>query len=76
MRRKSAVKCPTCKRDGDWFGGSYGPFCSRRCKLVDLGKWFDEEHAISQPLQTQDSDQMPENSDPRRISSPKDETSR
>ena len=44
------VKCPTCKRVGDWFAGSHGPFCSRRCKLVDLGKWFSEEHAISEPL--------------------------
>jgi uncharacterized protein len=44
------VKCPTCKRVGDWFAGPAGPFCSRRCRLVDLGKWFSEEHAISDPL--------------------------
>jgi len=25
---------------------SYVPFCSRRCKLVDLGKWLDEEYRI------------------------------
>jgi endogenous inhibitor of DNA gyrase (YacG/DUF329 family) len=25
------------------------PFCSERCRLVDLGKWFDEEHRISRP---------------------------
>jgi len=47
------VKCPTCKRVGDWFAGSSGPFCSRRCKLVDLGKWFSEEHAISDPLRAE-----------------------
>ncbi|HEY1490256.1 MAG TPA: DNA gyrase inhibitor YacG [Verrucomicrobiae bacterium] len=28
----------------------FGPFCSERCKLVDLGKWFAGEHAISEPL--------------------------
>ena len=44
------VKCPTCKKEGDWFAGSYGPFCSHRCKLIDLGKWLGEEHAISEPL--------------------------
>jgi endogenous inhibitor of DNA gyrase (YacG/DUF329 family) len=44
------VKCPTCKQSGDWFAGKYGPFCSHRCKLVDLGKWFSGEHAISEPL--------------------------
>ena len=44
------VKCPTCKKEGDWFAGDSGPFCSRRCKLIDLGKWLGEEHAISEPL--------------------------
>jgi len=44
------VKCPACKKIGDWFAGKYGPFCSHRCKLLDLGKWFSEENAISEPL--------------------------
>ncbi len=44
------VKCPTCGRVGAWFDGPSGPFCSRRCKLVDLGQWFGEEHRLSEPL--------------------------
>ena len=44
------VKCPTCRKRGEWFAGEYGPFCSKRCKLVDLGKWLNEEHAVSEPL--------------------------
>jgi endogenous inhibitor of DNA gyrase (YacG/DUF329 family) len=44
------VKCPTCRKVGAWFEGPYGPFCSKRCKLVDLGKWFGEEQVISEPL--------------------------
>jgi uncharacterized protein len=44
--------CPTCKKKGNWFAGKYGPFCSHRCKLIDLGKWLDAEHAISEPLRT------------------------
>ncbi|HEY5233462.1 MAG TPA: DNA gyrase inhibitor YacG [Verrucomicrobiae bacterium] len=44
------VKCPVCKKSGDWFNGKFGPFCSQRCKLIDLGKWFNGEHAISEPL--------------------------
>ena len=48
------VKCPTCRKQGDWFAGAYGPFCSRRCKLVDLGKWFTEENLISEPLRPAD----------------------
>lgn len=44
------VRCPTCKKTGAWFKDQYGPFCSKRCKLVDLGKWFGEENKISEPL--------------------------
>jgi endogenous inhibitor of DNA gyrase (YacG/DUF329 family) len=44
------VKCPTCKKEGDWFSGQFGPFCSKQCKLVDLGEWFNEENKISEPL--------------------------
>ncbi len=44
------VRCPGCAKRGAWFAGPFGPFCSHRCKLVDLGKWFEEEHAISEPL--------------------------
>ena len=51
MKRVRHIKCPTCERKGDWFSGAYAPFCSRRCKLIDLGKWFGEEHLISEPLQ-------------------------
>ncbi len=50
MTTPKQVKCPSCKKTGDWFAGQYGPFCSKRCKLVDLGKWFSEENAISEPL--------------------------
>jgi endogenous inhibitor of DNA gyrase (YacG/DUF329 family) len=50
MKPLPRVKCPTCKKVGDWFAGHFGPFCSRRCKLVDLGKWLGEEHRISEPL--------------------------
>ena len=44
------MRCPTCKKRGDWFVGAYGPFCSKRCKLVDLGKWLNEENKVSEPL--------------------------
>ncbi len=44
------VKCPTCARKGDWFNTDFGPFCSKRCRLVDLGKWFEGENKISEPL--------------------------
>lgn len=49
-RPARAIACPTCRRRGDWFAGAFGPFCSHRCKLLDLGKWLGEEHVIASPL--------------------------
>jgi len=40
------VKCPTCKREIDWSNSPYRPFCSERCKLIDLGAWLSEKRAI------------------------------
>jgi uncharacterized protein len=40
------VKCPTCRRELDWETAPYKPFCSDRCRLVDLGAWLTEQHAI------------------------------
>jgi endogenous inhibitor of DNA gyrase (YacG/DUF329 family) len=44
------VRCPTCGKRGAWFDTPFGPFCSKRCRLIDLGKWLQEEHALSEPL--------------------------
>ena len=41
------VKCPTCRRNVEWSDVSpYRPFCSDRCRLIDLGAWLTEEHKI------------------------------
>lgn len=31
-----------------------GPFCSKRCRLLDLGQWLDEDHRISRELRPGD----------------------
>ncbi|MCP4263008.1 MAG: DNA gyrase inhibitor YacG [Planctomycetes bacterium] len=33
------------------------PFCSKRCKFLDLGAWLDSEYKLVSKLQTQDSDE-------------------
>ena len=43
------VRCPQCGQHGTWFAARWGPFCSERCRLVDLGRWFNEEHRLSRP---------------------------
>ncbi|QQX80628.1 DNA gyrase inhibitor YacG [Shewanella sp. KX20019] len=41
------VKCPTCQTEVTWDNNSkFKPFCSDRCKLIDLGDWASEKHAI------------------------------
>ncbi|HUL17970.1 MAG TPA: DNA gyrase inhibitor YacG [Steroidobacteraceae bacterium] len=40
------VKCPTCRRELDWSNAPFRPFCSERCRLVDLGAWLSEQRAI------------------------------
>jgi endogenous inhibitor of DNA gyrase (YacG/DUF329 family) len=40
------VKCPTCERDADWADNPFRPFCSERCRLIDLGAWLSEQRAI------------------------------
>lgn len=41
------VQCPTCQRELTWSDAfPFRPFCSERCKMVDLGAWFAEERAI------------------------------
>jgi len=41
------VACPTCGKPVAWGPQSPArPFCSERCKLIDLGAWAAEEHSI------------------------------
>lgn len=41
------VKCPTCQKDVRWTETeTFRPFCSERCKLIDLGEWAAEEKSI------------------------------
>ncbi len=54
MANKQIVfTCPTCQTDVSVDKPedlSTRPFCSERCKMVDLHKWFSEEYRISDPI--------------------------
>ena len=42
-----SVRCPTCQREVLWSEQfPWRPFCSERCKMVDLGAWFAEDRRI------------------------------
>ena len=44
---KRVQKCPHCKKLASWEKNQFRPFCSERCKMIDLGAWSAEEYAIS-----------------------------
>ena len=49
------LRCPTCKRDIEWSEQfPYRPFCSERCRIIDLGNWASEKYVISTPARPDD----------------------
>ena len=41
------VNCPTCDKKIEWSpANKYRPFCSERCKQIDLGAWATEKYTI------------------------------
>jgi len=55
--------CPICKKNVNLTGQekkdkqSFYPFCSERCKLVDLGSWLDADYKIISIQKNQENDQ-------------------
>lgn len=49
MPSNKALRCPTCRtlvtQEDEYF-----PFCSDRCRLIDLGKWASGDYRISSPI--------------------------
>ena len=46
MPSSSSHKCPRCKTETTWDGNPDRPFCSEKCRLIDLGRWAEEEYRI------------------------------
>ncbi|WP_312511434.1 DNA gyrase inhibitor YacG [Massilia sp.] len=56
----TVVACPTCAKKVEWLDSNkFRPFCSERCKQIDLGAWAEEKYAIpgAAPLDSQDEPQ-------------------
>lgn len=41
------ITCPSCKKETAWEDNPFRPFCSERCRLIDLGKWAAEEYRVA-----------------------------
>lgn len=49
--KKQKHICPMCKKEITWDGNPFRPFCSERCRLIDLGKWAAEEYRLADKKQ-------------------------
>ncbi|MFT5013890.1 MAG: endogenous inhibitor of DNA gyrase (YacG/DUF329 family) [Patiriisocius sp.] len=60
---QTIVECPTCKKPVRWNEDSvFRPFCTERCRLIDLGEWASGNRAIPSDAEHDDvtaSDLMP-----------------
>jgi hypothetical protein len=54
------LKCPICQKPVS-AGEEFFPFCSDRCRIIDLGNWASEKYVIPEPLkkdgETEDPDE-------------------
>lgn len=46
MSKQLTVNCPICRKKVQWNDNPHRPFCSERCRLLDLGQWADEGYRI------------------------------
>ena len=54
-------ECPTCEKQLTVVvkeDAPHRPFCSKRCKMIDLGRWFDGSYQISEPLSPDEFDEL------------------
>lgn len=63
----STAPCPICKKPSPPKSeNSAFPFCSRRCRSVDLGRWLGEEYRMPDRQSEQSEDELPSGSHPDR----------
>jgi len=53
------VKCPRCGKDAEFSGNQFRPFCSERCKQIDLGNWISGNYKIPEKSKDESEDETP-----------------
>lgn len=59
--KEQKITCPVCRKASPWDGNAFRPFCSERCRLIDLGKWASEDYRIAGEEKDMTSDDISEN---------------
>jgi hypothetical protein len=62
--RADPMKCPICKKEVK-LNDPEAPFCSERCRIIDLGNWASEKYVISTPLQPGEMPDLEDDDDTR-----------
>jgi endogenous inhibitor of DNA gyrase (YacG/DUF329 family) len=58
---KKSIKCPECGKTTEYSSDNeYRPFCSERCKLIDLGEWIEGKYSIGSEEGSHTSNLLPE----------------
>lgn len=55
------MKCPICGQPTQWKDNPDRPFCSERCRIIDLGNWASEDYRVSIPLKDIDEEKIEQN---------------
>jgi len=53
------IRCPICKKEVELASPEF-PFCSERCRIIDLGNWAAEKYVVSSPAKPQRPDDDPD----------------
>ncbi|HEY6896673.1 MAG TPA: DNA gyrase inhibitor YacG [Rhodocyclaceae bacterium] len=60
MDKPKVVQCPCCGKPVEWVAANrYRPFCSERCRKIDLGAWANEEYRVPVVEEPEDPDSVP-----------------
>ena len=73
VESRRQIPCPICGKANDFFSEPMGPFCSPRCKMIDLGRWLGEDYCISEPLRPEHFAQFEELSEQMDLDKPEED---
>lgn len=53
------VTCPNCKKSFNYYSSEFRPFCSEKCRLIDLGQWLSESYSVpAQKMTPEEAEQL------------------
>lgn len=61
MALPRTVPCPRCGVQCVWSSENrFRPFCSERCKMIDLGQWAAEAYRVPEAVESETGDEFPD----------------